>query len=53
MMLKVTYREIENKEMKVEIMDKAQAGALAMDWAFEIINVEPIEAPKKKRFFFF
>ena len=52
-MLKVTYREIGNKEMKVEIMDRVQASALAMDWVFEIINVEPIEIPRRKRFFFF
>ena len=53
MMYKVTYKEIGTEDIKVEVMDGRTVGGLKADWAFEVISVEEIEVPKKKRFFFF
>lgn len=52
-MYKVTYKEIDTDDIKVEVMDGRTVGGLKADWAFEVISVEEIEVPKKKRFFFF
>ena len=54
MRYKVTYKEINTEDIKVEEMDGRTVGGLKADWAFEVISVEEIKVePKRKRFFFF
>lgn len=52
-MYKVIFREIDTTETKEEIMSGKMLGCFEADWAFEVLKVEPIEVPKKKKFFFF
>lgn len=52
-MYKVTFREIDTTETKEEIMSGRMLACFEADWAFEVLNAEPIEEPKKKKFFFF
>lgn len=53
MLYRVTYREIGTQDIKIEEMDGRMVGGLKADWAFEVIKIEKIEVPKRKRFFFF
>lgn len=53
MMYRVSYKEVGTEDIKVEEMDGRTVGGLKADWAFEVIKIEKIEVPKRKRFFFF
>lgn len=39
----VAFKEIDQAEIQVDIMDGHQLGALYNDWAFEVLSVKKIE----------
>ena len=39
----VAFREIDQTEIQVDVMDGHQLGALYNDWAFEVLTVKEVE----------
>ena len=39
----VAFREIDQDEIQVDVMDGHQLGALYNDWAFEVLTVKEVE----------
>ena len=39
----VAFREIDQTEIQVDVMDGHQLGALYTDWAFEVLTVKEVE----------
>ena len=39
----VAFREIDQTEIQVDVIDGHQLGALYADWAFEVLTVKEVE----------
>jgi hypothetical protein len=39
----VAFREIDQEEIQVDVMDGHQLGALYADWAFEVLTIKKVE----------
>ena len=43
MLYEVIFREIDTTEEIVKVMDGRMASAIMLDWAYEILQINPIE----------
>lgn len=41
-MFAVAFKEVDQNEIKVDVMDSCSLAYLSMDWAFEILSIKEI-----------